>query len=208
MASTYLGDALGIKMDETGIRKLGTLTPELVSNLLTQGHAATLDALRYSDGWSASMEDVLHHPNGDGIKDMIAKWRNASELQPDELLKNLQSMVPQPNGLTDLSFDFLMCDYIGFHHDREISDCQFMHSIVILLEAPKGCKLLSNADVLTEAMLGDVFLLNDQEYHGAYPLAKTSSMTCDAMRDAPEAAKAFGKSECMTLLLVNRNINH
>lgn len=201
-----LQDALGVPMNEAqGIAHLGSLDNQLVSRLLTNYFATGASNARFTDGWSGSTEDVRYHPDGDNVRDMLAKWTDCSELVKNrDLIEQLKIMVPSPKGLVKLYGSYLISDYIGYHHDRNSSvHCE--QSIVILLHAPKGCKLLSNGEVLTEAKPGDVFLLEDQEYHGAYPILPTpaNARKLDIIGET-EDNNSFSIDNCMVFVLINR----
>jgi hypothetical protein len=201
-----LQDALGVPMNEAqGIAHLGSLDDQLVSKLLTNYFATGSASARFTDGWSGATEDVRFHPDSDHVRDMLAKWTDCSELVKDrELIEQLKSMLPNPTGLVKLYASYLISDYVGYHHDRNSSvHCE--QSIVILLHAPKGCKLLSNGEVLTEAKPGDVFLLEDQEFHGAYPILPTpaNAHKLDIIGET-EGSTSFSIDNCMVFVLINR----
>lgn len=93
----------------------------------------------------------------------------------------------------------MLLDYCFMHDDELSSSYEHQGVIGVLLSAPRGCKFVVG-QASRELLPGDVFIFDDHQAHGAYPLHKT-----DCFRAAGaglEELQRYAESNCMAFLIM------
>lgn len=208
MATQYLHESLGLPTNkDLGLSHAGRLPLAVVRDLAIR---LNIDQdgrhLTSSEGWKPEATDYEHHPN--------EKWELAYECavswHRNDLpisLEFLEPLIPDISTIDNLSAGQMICDYVGVHRDTHMHETYEVGALCILLDAPKGCRVLSNGKHLTTLRRGDVFVLDDSLFHAVYPERKTTRYNRDSFAMNEEKAIKFGRANCMKFLLITREIN-
>lgn len=203
-----LHETLGLPLDPAlGLSHVGRLHWSVVAKLHERHNLAEAGLhLRHTDGWEPTKQDAEYHPNG--LKGLASKsaisWHPAN--RPVDLLF-LERLIPGISNIERMEMGQMVCDYTGLHDDKHLHTSNEMGILCVLLEAPKGCLVVSNRDNLTEMRKGDVFMLEDSRKHGVFPKRKTKQFDEDAVLDSTKKAIDFGQSQCMKFLLITRRLH-
>lgn len=208
MANQYLQESLGLPTNkDLGLSHAGRLPLAVVRDLAI---SLNIDQdgrhLTISEGWKPEAADYEHHPN--------ERWELASECavswhrnEQPMALQFLDHLIPGITAIDNLAVGQMICDYVGVHRDNHMHDSYEVGVLCILLDAPKGCRVLSNGSHLTKVRKGDVFVVNDSQFHAVYPERKTTRYNRDSLAMNEEKAIKFGRANCMKFLLITRELN-
>lgn len=197
-----LCDLLGLNMDSrVGMIKVGRLPPSEVEFL----HQAS-PANPFSGGHcdQASPDDEFNPVPASERNCCFSSFCEIQYRDAEGLVtSDLQAMLPRLSDIEELRFTYLKCDYIALHHDRIMKGFDHLHSMAILLAAPRGCNLVTGGDHQTLLAPGDVVIINDQVKHGAYPVEKPESTAqCALVAISPEDRIGFVDRNCLSFLLI------
>lgn len=198
----FLGTKLGLTVDPvTHIRQLGKLDAETISALRSACIQNMTPKLRHGNGWEVDAEDKRQHPNGDAVMRCAPVW----EALGSEVDKSyLRPLIPQEKSLERLDTTHLLCDFVGFHDDVNLTEEKNRGIIAVLLNAPYGCKLITNGSHETVAEVGGVYLMDDLYKHGAFPTEMVPTLDHDRMQDAEseEYRDHVARNIAMSFLLI------
>jgi hypothetical protein len=196
-----LAEYLNIPFDsERGLFKLGDLPEVARQTLLAQAHAQFLDCpvtSKMTDGWESCEADRVHHPMGDTLEGMTCAWMTGGKRLDSAFIA---PFLPHPAQSPSLDNMFIVGDYIGLHDDTALTD-KDQGIIVVLLDAPKGCKLMYNNDQFRDLTPGEIWLMDDYPDHAAYPLFAYEGMSEEIAAD-PVKLQSHIQNNCMTFLIV------
>lgn len=177
----FLGTKLGLTVDPvTHIRQLGTLDASAISDLRSACLKDMAPKLRYGNGWNIDTEDQCQHPNGDAVKRCMAEWE-ALGIEVDK--SYLRPLIPQEKALGRLDTTYLLCDFVGFHDDVNLTEEKNRGIIAVLLNAPYGCKFITNGNHETVAEVGGVYLMDDLYKHAAFPTEVVPTLDNSKLND-------------------------
>jgi hypothetical protein len=208
MTTQYLHESLGLTTDQTlGLSHVGRLPLAVVRDLAIR---LNIDQdgchLTSSEGWKPEATDFEHHPNEkSGLSNECAVSWHRNDLPIS--LEFLEPLIPGISSIDNLSAGQMICDYVGVHRDTHMHDTYEVGALCILLDAPKGCRVLSNGKHLTKLRRGDVFVVDDSLFHAVYPERKTTRYNRDVFAQYEEKAIKFGRANCMKFLLITRELN-
>lgn len=205
MTTKYLHKTLKQEMNPTlGFSHVGRLSADDVKKIANGFNIADHGAmLWHSDGWKPEARDFEHLPQS---CEMMAEtsainWHNPNSYFDFALLEPL---IPGISAVERLKVGQMICDYVGIHQDTHLHDCTEAGVLCILLDAPKGCKMLTGGQHVTEVQKGDVFFVDDSLEHAVYPLKATALYKKSEYGKDDEAAIEFGINNCMKFLLITR----
>ena len=163
--------------------------------------------LKFSDGWFPEDIDFQFLPASEDYypkKSISAISWSSSD---GHFISLLSDLIPGITEVDGLEVGFMVGDYVGVHNDTHQHKCYEVGALCILLEAPKGCKLVSDGKDAGTLTVGDVFFLNDSLDHGVYPLETTALYDPESIQTTDQDLINFGKTECMKFLLVTKSLN-
>jgi hypothetical protein len=201
-------------MDKALGRKIDAKTGMVSLNPISQNLTTTLHALSTANPAIEKMEyaaDVKGDAfNPTPIAERGDHWFHFAEVKPSDLvdeLKAIAEFIPGLSSVSNLTFQFLKCDYMGMHNDTNLMDLFHNGAIVMLLDAPLGCTLITNNEHKTNLTPGDVVLIDDHLEHGVYPIQRPAKADRQALlNNGAETLEstAFTKANCMSFLLICR----
>jgi hypothetical protein len=195
---TFLANTLGFDHpNETGILHIGQLSDSARTRLLTACLERTIPAFMKGQnvGGAIKSVDINYHPDLNMDGDMDAYWTEAVEMDSaclSPLIEGWGHLLSLKQGC----FEFLTCSFMSAHTDESRHLDAQIGSLVMVLDAPKGCTILTNWGTQTPVVKGQIVLLADEFLHAAYPIEKGSALQPDY--DQQDIAR-----KCMSFLLIN-----
>lgn len=197
-----LTELLGHVIDSrTGMKLIGRVSPEDAS-FLHEGSPA--NPFRAIQGQFQSPSNAFNPTPANSRGDFFSEFYEIDERDCDDLIPpSLQALLPKIVGLKALRFTYLKCDFLALHDDIGMKGHDLPNSMAILLDAPRGCNLVTRGNVQTELHVGDVVLIDDQLKHGAYPLVPTDDTDPQSIASVPESNQnEFMARNCLSFLLI------
>lgn len=206
MTNTYLHESLKQKMNPTlGFSHVGRLSAEDIKEIVDGFNISDHGAmLWHTDGWTPDDRDFEHlqQPREMMAETSAINWHNPNSYFEFAVL---EPMIPGISEVERLKVGQMICDYVGIHQDTHLHDCTEAGVLCILLDAPKGCKILTGGQHVTEVQKGDVFFVDDSLEHAVYPLKATELYRKSDYGQDDEEAIDFGLNNCMKFLLITRS---
>lgn len=166
----FLGTTLGLEVDSVShIRQIGMLDKEKIENLRKDCIQSMTEELRFYAGWDVGKNDHNQHPNGKEAIRCVAKWKSLGINQDKSFVEEL---IPNKQAIKGLDTTYLICDFVGFHDDIQLSEEKNRGLLIALVQAPYGCKFVTNEKHETIAEVGGIYLIDDLYRHGVFPTKK------------------------------------
>ncbi|MDU8350734.1 hypothetical protein RYA05_02380 [Pseudomonas syringae pv. actinidiae] len=197
-----LAEMLGHELDHcTGMKLVGSISAE-DSAFLHEGSPS--NPFRATQGQFKSPLNEFNPTPAQNRGDFFFEFYEIDERDCDDLIPpSLLALLPKMADITTLRFTYLKCDFMALHDDIGMKGHDLPHSMAILLDAPRGCNLVTRGNVQTELKVGDVVLINDQLKHGAYPLTSTDKTDPKSIASIQESAQnEFMSRNCLSFLLI------
>lgn len=205
---TTLAEILGLKMDVgSGMVRVGSLSRSACEIL---GSASTANPCLEKLDYGRETESDLYNPTLN--RDIGDFWFHFSDIETEDFkneLDPLYALIPALKTLENPGAQFFKCDYLSLHVDTSMIGINHPGALVVLLDAPRGCKLVTNGTYQTELSPGDVVLIDDQLEHGVYPLERTDKVDRSKLVNLnKEDVSAFNDRNCLSFLLISSVIKH
>lgn len=159
-------------------------------------------------GQSNSSDAVYNPTPPKDRSDFFYDFNDVDERDCDDMIPpSLRGLIPSMADHEQFRFTYLKCDFIPLHDDVGMNRFDLLHAMVIVFAAPHGCNLVTNEEFETTCAPGDVFLINDQVRHGAYPLSRTESTSVEDLAGISDRnKKSFVDRNCLSFLLITGRV--
>jgi hypothetical protein len=197
-----LSQALKLSMNaETGITFVGRLSDELTKNLHAMSTAdPALERMEYASDLAGDAFNLTP------LDERGDHWFHFADVESSDFvdeIEQLSGVVLELKNVPKVGIQFLKCDYMGLHNDLNMVGICHREALVVLLDAPMGCSLVTNDGHRTVMTPGDVVVIDDYLMHGAYPLSRTERVDRAYLMDQPkEVVTAFTDRNCLSFLLI------